>query len=117
LNSLYDPDKDFAALFKECQKHPKEEFLVHEGFSFKGTRLCVPHCSIRELLIHKVHRGSLPSHFGERKTLMMLKEHYFWSCMEKDVQDVIKRCVICQIVKSHTLLQGLYTPLSVPSHP
>jgi len=47
---------------------------------------------------------------------MMLKEHYFWPCREKDVQDVIKRCAIDQMAKSHTLLQGLYTPLSVPNH-
>ena len=47
----------------------------------------------------------------------MLKGNYFWPYMEKDVQDVIKRCVICQMAKSHTLSQGLYTPLSVPSHP
>ena len=59
----------------------------------------------------------MASHFGEKKTLMMLKEYYYWPCMEKDAQDVIKRCAICQMAKSHTLPQGIYTLLPVPNHP
>ena len=95
LKPLYDHDKDFGELYKECQNHPKGEFLIHEGFLFKGTQLYVPQGGTRELLINKVHGASSAGHFGERKTLIMLKEHYFWPCMEKEVQDVIKRCVIC----------------------
>jgi len=117
LKPLYDHDKDFGELYKECQRHPKGEFLIHEGFLFKGIWLCVPQGGTRELLIHEVHGESLAGHFGEKKTLMMLKEHYYWPCLEKDVQDVIKRCAICQMAKSHTLPRGLYTPLSVPNHP
>jgi len=43
LKSLYDNDEEFGDLFKDCQKHPKGEFLVREGFLFKGTQLCVPY--------------------------------------------------------------------------
>ena len=31
LQPLYDHDKDFAGLYNECQRHPKGEFLIHEG--------------------------------------------------------------------------------------
>ena len=117
LKPLYVQDKDFGELYKECQKHPKGEFLIHEGFLFRGTQLCVPQGGTWELLIREVHGGSLASHFGERKSLMMLKEHYFWPCMQKDVHEVIKRCAICHMAKSHTLPQCLYTPLSVANHP
>jgi len=37
--------------------------------------------------------------------------------MNKDVQDVIKRRVVYEMAKSHTLPQGLYTSLVVPSFP
>jgi len=37
--------------------------------------------------------------------------------MDKDVQDILRRCATCQIAKSHSLPQGLYNPLSVPSLP
>jgi len=37
--------------------------------------------------------------------------------MDKDVQDILGRCATCQIAKSHSLPQGLYTPLLVPTSP
>jgi len=54
-------------------------------YLLKSTRLCVPRCGIKELLIREVHRGALASHYGENKTTFMLKEHYFWGGMSKDV--------------------------------
>jgi len=78
LKGLYDEDEDFGMLFKECQKHPKGDFLIQDGYLFKGTRLCVPKCGTRELLVREVHGGSLAGHYGENKTSMALKEHYFW---------------------------------------
>ena len=77
LKSLCAEDRDFGELFNESKRHPKGEFLVQEGYLFKGTRLCVPNCGTRELLIREIHGGSLADHFGEKKTLIMLKEHYF----------------------------------------
>ena len=77
LKALCAEDEDFRELFAECSKHSKGDFLVQEGFLFNGTRLCVPRCSTRELLIREVHRGSLAGHYGENKTLTMLREHYY----------------------------------------
>ena len=37
--------------------------------------------------------------------------------MHKDVQDLLKQCATGQVAKSHLLLQGLYTPLPVPTQP
>ena len=90
---------------------------IQDGYLFKGTRLCVPKCGTRELLVREVHGGSLAGHYGENKTSMVLKEHYFWPSMDKDVQDLLRRCATCQIAKSHSLPQGLYTPLPVPTLP
>ena len=77
--------------------------------------MCGPRCGTSELLIREVHRGSLVEHYGENKTLAMLREKYFWLGMSKDVQDLLRRCATSQVAKSHSLLQGLYTPLLVPS--
>jgi len=70
---------------------------------FKGARLWVPVCNSRELLIQEVHGGSLVCHYGEKKTLAVLKEHYFWPRMHKDVQDLLKLCATCRVAKSHLL--------------
>jgi len=117
LKVLYDNDEDFGALYAECSKHPKGDFHIQEGFLFKGTRLYVPRCSTRELLIREVHGGSLARHYGENKTVIMLREHYYWPAMERDVQDILKRCGTCQVAKSHSLPHGLYTPLPIPTSP
>ena len=70
LKALYAEDEDFGELFAKRSKHPKGDFFVQEGFLFKGTRLCVPRCSTRELLIREVHGGSLASHYGETRHLL-----------------------------------------------
>ena len=100
LKALYGDDEDFGKLYEECRRHPKEDYLLQDGYLFKGARLCVPKCGTRELLIREVHGGFLAGHYGENKTSLMLKEHYYWSHMDKDVQDVIRRCATCQVAKS-----------------
>ena len=71
LNSLYSDDEDLGDLYSV--KHPKGDFLVQEGYLFKVVRLCIPKCSTYELLITEVHGGSLAGHFGESKTLTILR--------------------------------------------
>ena len=100
-----------------CQKHPKGDILVQEGFLFKGTQLCAPKYSTRELLIREVHGGSLADHYGKSKTLIMLREHYYWLGMEKVVQDILRRYNTCQVPNSHSLPLSLYTPLLVLTFP
>ena len=77
LKSLYKDDEDFKELYESCQSHPKGDFSIQEGYLFKGNRLCMPRCGTRELILREVHRGSLACHFGEDKTYIMAKEHYF----------------------------------------
>jgi len=42
LKALYTEDENIGELFAICLKHPKGDFLVQEGFLFKGTQLCLP---------------------------------------------------------------------------
>ncbi|CAL9113153.1 unnamed protein product, partial [Musa textilis] len=37
---------------------------------------CVPQCLIRELLVREAHSGGLMGHFGVRKTLDVLSDHF-----------------------------------------
>jgi len=79
--------------------------------------LSVPKCSTCGLLIREVPGGSLASHYEESKTVTMLREHYYWPGMEKDVLDILRRCSTCQVAKSHSLHHSFYTPLPVPTPP
>ena len=56
-------------------------------------------------------------HFGIDKTLVFLKEKFFWPHMKKDVHRYCTRCVACLQAKSRVMPHGLYTPLPIPSAP
>jgi len=58
LKALYEKDKYFRVIYKECCRHPKWDFLIQEGYLFKDTRLYIPKCGTRELLVREVHGGS-----------------------------------------------------------
>jgi len=107
VKGMYINDKDFKEIHAKCASHPHGLFHIHEGFLFKGPWLCIHKCGFREWLIQELHGGALSGHFGVEKTCSMLKEHYYWPKMAKDVEHFIKRCLICHMAKSHVLPQGL----------
>ncbi|XP_052188792.1 uncharacterized protein LOC127799098 [Diospyros lotus] len=88
-----------------------------EGYLFKENKLCVPQCSIRELLVREAHGRGLMGHFGEKKTLDVLHEHFFWPKMKRDVKRICDKCITCRKAKSKVLPHGLYKPLPVPNEP
>jgi len=77
VKGMYTNDEDFREIYVKCANHPRSLFYVLEGFLFKGSRLCIPKCGFRELLIQELHGGALPGRFGVEKTCSMLKEHYY----------------------------------------
>jgi hypothetical protein len=94
----------------------KKNFRL-DGFLFRENKLCVPNCSMRELLVQESHGGGLMGHFGVTKTLAILQEHFYWPHMKRDVERICGRCVTCRQAKSKVQPNGLYTPLPIPSEP
>ena len=74
---LYVSDSDFGNVYVACEQKAFDKFYRHDGFLFKGSKLCVPKCSIRELLVLESHCGGLMGHFGVHKTYDMLNEHFY----------------------------------------
>ena len=108
LKSLCTGDEDFGELYSTYLKYPKEEFLIQDGHLFKGTRICIPKSGICELLIREVHGGSLTGHFGENRTLIMLREYYYWLRISKDMQLVRWLRVICYPMPIHATTNSNY---------
>lgn len=117
LKELYAFDNDFAELIAACASKPYENYFVQDGFLFKGNRLCIPKGSFRTLLVKEVHEGGLMGHFGIAKTMEMLKEHFFWPKLRRDVESFCNSCVVCVKAKSTKKPHGLYMPLPVPEYP
>ena len=45
-----------------------EEYMLQEGLIFRGKKLCIPICSMRDNLLQEKHGGGLAGHFGQDKT-------------------------------------------------
>lgn len=117
IKDLYVEDPDFASIFAACELTAFGKFFRHEGFLFRENRLCIPSCSLRELLIREAHSGGLMGHFGVAKTLDVLTEHFFWPHMKKDVHKMCDSCIQCRQAKSKSQPHGLYSPLPIPNSP
>ena len=92
-------------------------FYRHEGYLFRFGRLSIPNGSIRELLVREAHGGGLAGHFGKKKTLELLKEHFYWLGMIRDVHRVLEKCVACKKAKSKEATHGIYVPLLILNQP
>uniref|UniRef100_A0A2N9IS90 Reverse transcriptase n=1 Tax=Fagus sylvatica TaxID=28930 RepID=A0A2N9IS90_FAGSY len=78
VKDMYADDADFSNVYKACDKTAFGKFYKHDGYLFKESKLCVPSCSMCELLVREAHGGGLMGHFGVKKTLDILHEHFFW---------------------------------------
>ena len=77
--------------YASCEKAAYDKFFRHEGFLFRENKLCIPNCSIRDLLVRESHGGGLMGHFGVAKTLGVLQEHFYWPHMKRDVERICGR--------------------------
>jgi RNase H-like domain found in reverse transcriptase/Integrase zinc binding domain len=117
FKNLYGDDPDFADIWQKCESRPFQQFIRQEGFLFKGNRLCIPKCSLREAVITEGHAGGLAGHFGVDKTLAWLQDQFYWPRMEWDVTRFMGRCRTCRLAKTRGTNAGLYQPLPVPVAP
>ncbi|KAK1601962.1 hypothetical protein QYE76_027067 [Lolium multiflorum] len=118
IKEQYASDTFFGPIFAKCSiEKGIDDFYLHQGFLFKGNKLCVPMSSLRLLLLQESHGGGLMGHFGRDKTLSMLSTHYYWPRMKRDVERLCNRCTTCLQAKSTSNSYGLYTPLPIPYAP
>ncbi|VFQ61545.1 unnamed protein product, partial [Cuscuta campestris] len=48
---LYKDDEDFKEMYAQCLSRPHEDYLIKDGYLFRGNQLCIPRSSVRETLI------------------------------------------------------------------
>ncbi|CAA7051439.1 unnamed protein product [Microthlaspi erraticum] len=92
IKDLYDSDSDFAEIYKSCSKFAFGRYSRQDGFLFYENHLCVPNCSLRDLFVREAHGGGLMGHFGVAKTLQVMRDHFHWPHMIRDVERICSRC-------------------------
>lgn len=69
IKEIYEDDPFFKEIWSECSIRPRGPYLLQNGFLFKGVRLCIPECSLREAIIMEAHGGALVVTLAEIKLL------------------------------------------------
>jgi hypothetical protein len=83
LRDMYRDDPYFKEVYEAAEnpilrdKRQWIEYMIQDGLLFKGNKLCIPKCSMRENLLKEKHIGGLVEHFGHEKTFTKLNESYF----------------------------------------
>ena len=111
---LFVEDPYFAKIVDEVEKGKTDEYVLVDGFLFKGNRLCIPECSLRMKIVKELHEEG---HVERDRTLQLISQSYFWPSMRKEVERFVQRCHICQVSKGTATNAGLYMPLPVPTRP
>ena len=93
VKELYANVSNFVDVFATSDKGSFDKFYKHDGYLLMENKFCVPNSSMHELLVKKAHNGGLVGHFGVKKILESLYEHFYWPKMKKDVICICNRCI------------------------
>jgi hypothetical protein len=111
---MYAADPSFGKIIQEVTDGHCFDFILHDGYLFRGLQLCIPDCSLRQQIISELHNEG---HFRRDKTLALISSDYYWPKLTSDVAHFVERCYVCQKSKGILTNAGLYTPLPVPDAP
>ncbi|XP_076914485.1 uncharacterized protein LOC143573508 [Bidens hawaiensis] len=75
-------DPYFSVVLQDVQAGQKSDFLLHDGFLFKGNQLCISDSSLRLKIIQELHGEG---HVGRDRMLHLVQSSYFWPTMRKEV--------------------------------
>lgn len=69
----------------------KDELSYVDGLLLLGERIAIPE-SYRARLISLAHEN----HPGIIRTKQLLRDRYWWPCLDKHVESTVRNCCICQ---------------------
>jgi hypothetical protein len=105
LKDMYRNDSDFKDAYEACEnpilrdRSQWVEYLIQDGFLFKGNHFRISKSSMRENLLKEKHSGGLAGHSGHERTFSQLNILYYWPGMRTDVNKLVSRCRIFQHAK------------------
>lgn len=90
-------------------------YTLEEGVIRYNTKIWVANNSaLQTKIISTFH--PIGGHSGMQATYQRIKQLFYWKCLQTDVEDFVKQCIICQQAKHlNTLPAGLLQPLPIPA--
>lgn len=65
------------------------DFLIKDGYLFRGFRLYISHTSFRDFIIGELHAGGIASHFRCDKNVVMLENQFYLPSFKKRCSNCI----------------------------
>jgi hypothetical protein len=95
----------------------KKSFMIEDGILYRKMKLWVPKGLIQTVL-ESEHDSKIVGHFGQDKTIELIRRNFWWPKMDETIIDYIQSCVECQKNKTACHLKyGLLQPLELPYAP
>ena len=110
-------DDYIIELRKKMDQGKGKEFVIHvDGALMLGNRIYVPKVDdLRREILDEAHSAPYAMHPGSSKMYQMLKSHFWWPKMKKEVAEFVSKCMTCQQIKSeHQAPVGKLHPLPIP---
>ncbi|KAE8728830.1 hypothetical protein F3Y22_tig00004072pilonHSYRG00287 [Hibiscus syriacus] len=86
---MYAADHSFGRIFQEVTEGHRHDFVLHNGYLFRGLQLCIPDYSLRQQIISELHNKG---HFGRDKTLALISFDFYWPKLTSDIAHYVDRC-------------------------
>jgi hypothetical protein len=94
----------------EIYKLETDGILLYKNIIFVPNVQC-----LKQMILQEMHNVPYAGHPGYQKTVAVVKIHYFWPGMKREIDEYIARCMECQKVKAeHRHPTGLLQPLPIP---
>jgi hypothetical protein len=110
--------RDLVAKLKQGNMPQKVENykLEADGTLLYKNKIYIPNVqNLKLMILNEMHNVPYAGHPGYQKIVAVIKSHYFWPSMKKDIAKYIARRMECQKVKvEHMHPTGLLHPLSIP---
>ena len=102
------------------QRHVRSAFaLTPQGLLVQeedGQRKLVVPTSMRQKVMASCYDAPTKGHPGVYKMTELVKQRYWWKGMGKDIENYVKSCSVCQLMKSdHRKKVGPLRPIPIPT--
>ncbi|XP_073311031.1 uncharacterized protein [Primulina huaijiensis] len=101
---------------KELTQTGQSDKFIVASDGYMRYRLVVPNLiELKEAILREAHCSRHSVHPRIRKMYHILKSHYWWEGMKKEISDFVARCLTCQLVKTERMRPGgMLHSLEVP---
>ena len=109
-------DPKLMEIIEKVKQGKDTQFTLQDDALMLGDRICIPDTDdLRHEILDEAHNAPYAMYPGATKMYNIIKPHYWWPGMKKDMAEFTAKCLTYQQVKvEHQTPTGKLHPLSIP---